>query len=242
VYFPVALNLKDRMVVVIGGNDEATRKVQGLLACGARLIVVSPTATPTLQQLVARGRLTLCQRGYRYGDLEGALLAVVCDPLHGAEARAEADQRGVLLNVLDRPELCDFIAVAKFSRDGLQFAIHTSGKSAALSRRIREQLEAEFGELYADLTRTLGEMRPVVRRIILSSEHRRRFWLELVSDELLDRVEAGLPPAQLGQEILDRAEAYRRELAGDDRVTLAHGTHDGKAYIEASNHAASGRQ
>jgi siroheme synthase-like protein len=209
-YFPVALDLNGRLALVIGGDAEAARKVRALLACEARVTVLSPSVSSEIEQLADAGRVTLVSREYREGDLEGAFLAVVCDPACGERVRAEAGRRGVLLNVLDRPALCDFIAVATFSRDGLQFGVHSSGKSGVLSRRIRERLEREFGEPYAELTRVLGELRPAVAELIPTAAGRRRFWLDVVDAELLERIDRGLDPGSLREEILRRAEAFVR--------------------------------
>jgi len=211
-YFPVALDLHGRRALVLGGGAEATRKVRALLACESRVTVVSPSVSPEIQRLADGGRVTLVSREYREGDLDGSFLAVVCDPALGERVRAEADRRGVLLNVLDRPGLCDFIAVATFSRDGLQFGVHTSGNSGALSRRIRERLQREFGEPYAELTRLLGELRPTVAELIPGAAGRRRFWLDVVDVELLTRIDRGLDPESLREEIVRRAEAFAREI------------------------------
>jgi len=204
-YLPVALKLKDRRVVIFGGDEEATGKVEAVLACEGHPVVISPSVTPSIERLASAGRLTLLRRHYREGDLEGAFVAIACDPAEGERVRAEADRRGVLLNVLDQTHLCDYIAVATFARDGLQFAVHSSGKSAALSRRVRERLQRQFDERYARLTRLLGELRPAVRELIPAAEARRRFWLELVSEELLDRIDRGLEPESLREEIMSRA-------------------------------------
>jgi len=210
-YFPIALDLRDRRAVVIGGNAEAARKVESLLGCEAQVTVLGPSVAPAIVRLAESRRVILVRRQYREGDLEGAFLAVLCDPALAGPVRDEADRRGVLLNVLDRPALCDFIAVATFSRDGLQFGVHTSGKSGALSRRIRERLEREFGEPYAELTRVLGELRPFVAGRIPAPADRRRFWLEAVDAELLDRIDRGLAPESVREEIARRAETFVRE-------------------------------
>jgi precorrin-2 dehydrogenase / sirohydrochlorin ferrochelatase len=213
VYFPVAWNLKGRKALVIGGGAEATRKVRALLECEARVTVVSPGVSAEIEQFAGAGRVTLVEREYREGDLDGVSLAIVCDPALGERARAEADRRGVLLNVVDRPALCDFIAVATFSRDGLQFGVHTSGKSGALARRIRERLQLEFGEPYGELTRVLGALRPAVARLIPGAAERRRFWLDVVDAGLLERIDGGVAPESLREEILRHAETLAREIA-----------------------------
>lgn len=208
VYFPVALKLRDRKVVFIGGGEEARRKIKAMAPCGARLVVVSPDPGPAIRKLAEAGRVTLVDRPYRCGDLEGALLAVCCQAEVSEAVHAEAVRRGVLLNAVDQPELCDVIAMANFSRDGLQVGVHSSGKSAALARRVRERFEAELGPTYAELTNLLGRLRPIVHGMIPTAEGRRRFWLELVDAELLDRVGTTLSMEDLKREILARAEAF----------------------------------
>ncbi|MFQ5795332.1 MAG: bifunctional precorrin-2 dehydrogenase/sirohydrochlorin ferrochelatase [Candidatus Bipolaricaulia bacterium] len=208
-YYPVALKLKDREVVIVGGNEEATRKLHSLLPCEPRLTVISPQVTGAIAQLAKAGKLRLIKRTYRHGDLDGAFMAIVCTPAVSQALRAEAVERKVLINVLDQAELRDYINVAMFSRDGLQIGIHTSGKSAALSRRIRERLERQLGEEYAALTQLLGEMRLIVKGMIRTPERRRSFWLGAVNAELLEKVENGLSMEALREEILRKAKGYR---------------------------------
>jgi precorrin-2 dehydrogenase/sirohydrochlorin ferrochelatase len=212
-YYPVALDLKGRRVVVLGGDEEAARKTETLLACDADVTVVSAAAEAAIRDLAQAGRVNWVSRDYRDGDLDGALLAVACDPACGQRARVEADRRGVLLNVLDQKELCDFIAVATFSRDGLQFGVHSSGNSAVLARRIRERLERQFEEPYADLTRMLGDLRPEVHKVIPSAPGRRRFWLDVIGEDILDRVEQGLDIEVLREEILARAVEFAGNMS-----------------------------
>ncbi|MFB6273064.1 MAG: bifunctional precorrin-2 dehydrogenase/sirohydrochlorin ferrochelatase [Salinibacter sp.] len=219
-YFPVALKLDGKQAVVVGGDDEATHKANQLLEVGAELTVISSDPTERLQRQADAGELTLKRRSYRHGDLHGAFLAIVCDQSVGEAARAEADERRVWLNVLDRAELCDFIAVATFSRDGLQFGVHSSGKSAALSRRVRERLQTEFDERYAELTRALGEVRPIVNGMIPTPQARRAFWLEAIDHEFLERVEADQVSFEaLKDELIERASSYHPDGHGHPQST-----------------------
>jgi len=212
-YLPVALQLRDRSVVIIGGDAEAARKAKQVLSCGARVTVVSPDAAAEIVEFAKDGRLKWLQRGYQDRDLEGAMVAICCDPEVAHAVREEAIRRGVLLNALDQTALCDFIALATFSRDGLQFGVHSSGKSAALTRRIRERLQRQFGDAYAELTRTLGEVRPVVREIIDTPQGRRTFWLGVITGEFLERIERGFSPERLKKEIHEQAVAFARRQA-----------------------------
>lgn len=190
-YLPVALRISGRTVVVIGGDEEAAAKVRKLLPLNCNLIVISAAVTPEIALSAARGELRWIRRPYQPGDLRDVLLAFICDASLAASARHEAATSGVLLNVLDRPELSDVNAVAFFDRAGLQIGVHSSGQSAALSRRIRERLEAQFGEGYGDLVQTLGTLRPLIRSRIASPGARRALWLEVVNQRLLDDAESG---------------------------------------------------
>jgi len=190
-YLPVGLRVDGRRVVVIGGDHEAEIKVEKLLAARARIKVISDAPVPGIETRAAAGALTLIRRAYRRGDLAGAFAAFVCDTRFAVPARAEADHRRVLLNVLDRGDLCDFIAMAYVARDGLQIAVHSSGKSAALTRRIREDLEERYGEGFAELAGVLGELRSAVKQLIPSGETRRGLWLDTVDAALVTEVAAG---------------------------------------------------
>jgi siroheme synthase-like protein len=207
-YYPVALDLRGRGVVVVGGGEEAAAKVARLLASGACLRVISPTAVPAIRDLAAAGEILWLVRRYRPGDLRGARLAIVCEPEAAAAVREEAEAANCLVNVVDWPAACDFLAVAHFDCEGLQVAVHTSGQSAALSRRLRERLQHRIGQPYGQLARVLGELRPVVRALIPNAAARRDFWLERVSPGLLEQVEAGgFAPEPFRAEVLARAGA-----------------------------------
>jgi len=203
-YFPVALKLENRKVVIFGGDQEAVMKVEKLLPTGARIFVISEEVEQEIEEHAKDGNLNWISRTYQPGDLEDAAIAIVCDVALGPEIRIEAEERNVMLNVLDKTELCDFIAVATFSRDGLQFGVHSSGKSAALSRRVRERLEDQFGVEYSKLVHLLGEIRPQVFERFSTFAERRAFWLETVTHELLDRIDQGEAVETIQAEILER--------------------------------------
>jgi precorrin-2 dehydrogenase len=163
-HYPVFLDLTGRSCCVVGGGSVAERKVEGLLAAGARLTVVSPTLTPRLQALARAGHLRHVGREYRAGDLAGQQLAFAAtdDGAVNAVVAAEAHARGVWLNAADDPPHCSFILPSVLRRGPLQVAVATGGASPALSRAIREELEAYFTEDYAALASLAAEVRQEV--------------------------------------------------------------------------------
>jgi siroheme synthase-like protein len=164
-FYPVLLQLQGRPCVVIGGGAVAARKVEGLLAAGADVTVVSPTLSPALSALHAAGRLRHVERAYRKGDLAGAALAftAVDDADTTAAVAGEARRRGVWLNAADDPAHCSIILPAVLRRGALTIAVASGGASPALTRALREHLEAALGPEWATLAELAAEARRELR-------------------------------------------------------------------------------
>ena len=144
-YYPAYLDLAGRRAVVIGGGDVAERKIAQLLASGADVTLVSPGATPEVARLAADGAVRWIRRAYTPGDLAGAWIAVAAtdDEAVNRAVHAEAERERTLLNVVDRTELCGFIAPSIVERGPVTFAISTAGASPALARKLRELIGGE---------------------------------------------------------------------------------------------------
>jgi len=159
-YYPVCLDIRGRDCLVVGGGGVGARKAKGLLAAGARVTVVSPELTPELQALTpdpVRWR----QRGYRPEDLDGMFLVfgATDDEALNRRIYADAGERNVLCNIADRPEVCSFILPSVVRRGDLLIAISTSGKSPAFAKKLRKDLERQYGEGYARFLRLMGAIR-----------------------------------------------------------------------------------
>jgi precorrin-2 dehydrogenase/sirohydrochlorin ferrochelatase len=108
-------------------------------------------------------------------------------------ARVASDARaaGVLVNVVDRPELCDFIVPAVVERGRLRIAVSTGGASPSLARRLREKLEREFGTEYATYLDVMAEVRRDVLSRDLSPAARRRLFERLSQDDVIAKARRG---------------------------------------------------
>ena len=171
-YYPVFLDLANRPCLVVGGGPVAEGKVEGLLAAGARVTVVSPAVTARLQAWAADGRLRHLSREYRALDLEGHQVAFVAtdDPgLSGAVAD-EGRARGIWVNAADEPARCDFILPSIIRRGRLVVAVSTGGASPAAARAIREELEAYLTEEHAMLVELAADVRRDFRRRGVSAD------------------------------------------------------------------------
>ena len=141
-YYPVYLNLTERPTVVIGGGTIAEGKVLGLLEADARVNLIAPEISSRLRDLAANGKIHWEQRSYQPGDLAGTMLAISAtdDPQVNQRVWDEAHERGIPINVVDDPPLCDFIAPAIVRRGDITLAISTNGKMPALAAYLRRQL------------------------------------------------------------------------------------------------------
>jgi precorrin-2 dehydrogenase / sirohydrochlorin ferrochelatase len=159
--FPMFLKLNGRPCLVVGAGSVGTPKIEGLLVTGADVIVVAPRASAAVQAWAEAGELAWHARNFESCDLDGIFLVVVATSSRALNDLVfrEAQQRGVLTNVVDDPPRCDFYYPAVVRRGALQIAISTDGKSPALAQRLRRQFELEFGPEYEDWVKELGEER-----------------------------------------------------------------------------------
>ncbi len=192
-YYPAYLDLTERRCVVIGAGVIAERKATQLLASGADVTLVSPTATDELERLADQRKLRWIKRDYARGDLAGAMLAIAAtdDEDVNRQVHAEAQREKTLLNVVDVTPLCGFIAPSIIERGPVTVAISTAGTSPALARKLRELMDGgSCGCLeWADAAGVLAEVRAELRarKATVPPEA----WQQAMDDELLDMVENG---------------------------------------------------
>lgn len=183
----------------------AARKVEGLLAADAQVTVISPDIIPELQSLVDSGDISLTQRAYQNGDLEGAYLVIAAtdDLSVNRTVWTEANRRGCLINVVDDPEHSTFILPAILQRGEMGVAISTGGGSPALARRLRERLEDSIGPEYGILTELMAELRPEIKASFSPGDARLRAALRVVDSNILHIIQ---------QQGRDAALTYARKL------------------------------
>lgn len=164
-YYPVFLDIAGKPVVVIGGGNIAHVKVVGLLKAGAEVTVVSPELNAEMAALSAQGRFRHFQRDYEPGDLEGYTLAFVAtdDRSVNSTVADEGKARKVWVNAVDDPPYCDFIMPGIAQKGDLIIAISTSGRSPAMARKMREEIEAFLTEDYAAMLELAAEVRAELR-------------------------------------------------------------------------------
>lgn len=185
-YFPINLDIRDKPVVLVGGGAVAARKCLALLAAGARVTVIAPELDQGLGELCAQGEIRHLARQFTPGDLAGAFLALAATD--SAEVNAavagEASARGILADIADAPELGAFTLPALLRRGDLLIAVSTGGKSPALARRIRRELEERYGPEYGTAVMLLGKLREKLLTEKGNSAYNKELFNELVDHDL----------------------------------------------------------
>jgi len=160
-FYAINLRLAGRLCLVVGGGQVAARKTTGLLACRARVRLVSPSLVAPLAAIAAKGEIEWLARPYQEDDLAGAMLvfAATDNPAVQQQISRDAEKRGIFVNRADDPLSGDFHLPASLKRGDLLITFSTGGKSPALSAALRRQLEEKFGDAYAPLTELCGRLR-----------------------------------------------------------------------------------
>ena len=209
-FYPICLDLEARHCVVVGGGRVAERKVLGLLSCRAQVSVISPLLTEELQLQHARGTLQWIDREYQQGDLAGAFLVIAAtdDEETQKQVYEEADANNLLLNVADVTQRCNFILPATARRGDLAISVSTAGKSPALARKIRMELEKRYGPEYRVLVNILGGIRPQVLASGLPQSENEELFKQLLHDDMEEWIK---------NKKLDSIEKHFRTVL-DDRI------------------------
>jgi len=193
--FPMFLKLAGRQCLVVGAGKVGEPKIGGLIDSGARIHVVAIEATGQVRDWAAAGKIDLELRAFSTNDLDGKFLAIVATASKHLNQLVyrEANERGVLCNVVDVPEYCDFFYPAVVRRGDLQIAISTNGQSPSLAQKLRQQLEVQFGPGYAAWVEQLGETRRLILASDLDTETKSDLLHSLASREAFEAALAKIP-------------------------------------------------
>lgn len=197
-YYPVMLDVRGRLAIVVGGDRVAAEKAAGLAASGADVRVISPQFCEELLAQAEHKRVTLCHKAYEPGDLAEAFVVIAAtnDPQLVQAIWAETQERGQLVNIVDIPANCSFILPSILRREPLTIAVSTEGASPSLAKRIRQDLEEIFPPAYGTYLRLAALARTYLRQHGVSYDQRDDFFSDFhTSDVLASLVEEDVPRA-----------------------------------------------
>ncbi len=198
--FPMFMKLAGKPCLVVGAGKVGEPKIGGLIDTGAHIQVVALTAGEQVRAWASAGKINLDLRSFLATDLDSKYLAVVATASRRLNEliHREAQRRGVLCNVADVPEYCDFFYPAVVRRGDLQIAISTNGQSPALAQKLRRLLERQFGEGYAEWVRQLGETRRLILASNLDQDCKWELLHSLASREAFEAALAKVPQLREG--------------------------------------------
>ncbi len=184
-FYIACLRLTGRRCVVVGGGDVGLEKVEGLLACDGRVVLIAPEAGPELERLATEGSIGWERREYRTGDLEATFIAIAATSDTDVNIRVydDAEQRAMLVNVVDVPPLCNFILPAVVRTGPLAIAISTAGASPALAKRIKREIAETYGPEHARLAELLNDVRGWAKGTLPTYQDRKAFFEGIVNGE-----------------------------------------------------------
>lgn len=185
-FYIACLKLTGRRCLVVGGGEIGLDKVEGLLACDGDVTLIAPFAVQQLEQLAAEGSIRWERREYAgMPDLEGVFMVIAATDDTDVNIRIfdDAEERAMLVNVVDVPPLCNFILPAIVRSGPLAIAISTAGASPALAKRMKNEIAAEYGEDHARLAVILNDVRGWAKSTLPTYQDRKVFFEGIVNGE-----------------------------------------------------------
>ncbi len=189
-YYPIYLDISNKRCAIIGGGEVAGRKAARLLDCGACVTVVGRSLAPALEALKRENRIGHIAADYREEHLAGSFLVIGAtdSPEVNEQVYRDAKKKGILVNIVDDPQRCDFILPSLLERGDLSIAVSTGGKSPALARKLRLELARRYGPEYEILLRVMGVLRERVISRGEPSEANREVFESVVNSDILERI------------------------------------------------------
>jgi len=181
--YPIMLDVRGRLAVVVGGGTVGLRKVRSLLGAAARVRLVAEQVADEADL----GGVELLKESYRPEALVGASLVFACTDDRELNSRIARDARraGALVNAADQPEDCDFYLPAVAADGDVVLAVGTGGSSPALAARLTEQLAAALPERVGEYAAALGRLRERLKDNVPDATRRGEIMKALAGPEAL---------------------------------------------------------
>lgn len=193
-FYPVFLTrLDQKRVILLGGNEEAERKTEELLSFGAVVHVISSQVTKRMQTRVNQGDITWTARDYRYGDLTDAFFIIAADysPQIAEAVSKEANEKNLLINVMDNIPLSNSAFGSVVSQGKLTVSFSTNGLAPALAVRLKERFQNELDDAYGNFLEMADAIRDPVMKTFKDPDHRKDLWYKWVDSETISLLREG---------------------------------------------------
>ena len=194
-YFPFFMELSKQSILLIGGGEVAERKLDLLLKANASVTIVSPEFTSYIEELFVNKNINPVKDYYNIKYLTSASFAFVIaatnDESLNEQVAKDANDNKILVNVVDKPKICDFIFPSILERGPITVAVSTGGASPVLARMLRTKLETMIPGAYGRLAKIVSENRIPVRKKLVNSKSNGIFWEQMLNGKFLALVLSG---------------------------------------------------
>src|SRR4051795_1952168 len=192
-YYPIYIDIEDHAVLIVGGGVVCARKAETMMRYGGRVTIVSPEITDEIAKWEGDGVLAVRRKLYAEADLDGASIVIAStdDPCVNARVARDCRRRKIPVNVVDVTPLCEFIVPAIIEKGSIQIAVSTGGKSPALARTLKEDLQRAIGPEYAEVNDVLGSLREEAKKVLPTDVDRKRFFDAIIANGILDMLREG---------------------------------------------------
>ena len=194
-YFPFFMELSKQSILLIGGGEVAERKLDLLLKANASVTIVSPEFTSYIEELFVNKNINPVKDYYNIKYLTSASFAFVIaatnDESLNEQIAKDANDNKILVNVVDKPKICDFIFPSILERGPITVAVSTGGASPVLARMLRTKLETMIPGAYGRLAKIVSENRIPVRKKLVNSKSNGIFWEQMLNGKFLELVLSG---------------------------------------------------
>lgn len=178
-YFPFFIDIGRRKCLVVGGGKVALRKIEKLLPYEPEITVAAPRICEEIRRIKG---ITLIEREFSAGDIEGAFLVIGATDSEktNAEIYRLCTEKGILVNIVDDRDKCGFIFPSLVKKGDISIGVSSSGSSPVFSRYIKERIEEILSERELEIQRLLAESRDKVKRSLPAGEKRREALEEIL--------------------------------------------------------------
>lgn len=215
--FPIFMRVEGRLVVIVGGGDEALAKARLIGQSSAALRIVADAAEPMLLDWIALNGAGHVAEAYRADHLDGAafVFAATGEEALDRQVSEDARARKIPVNAVDRPELCDFFTPALVNRAPVAVAIGTEGAGPVLAQMIRARIDRMLSPSLGPLAALAASLRGAAETLLPKGNVRRGFWSAFFNGAPAEAMAKGDPAEarRAAVELLDRETVPRGHVA-----------------------------
>lgn len=209
-YLPIFYRLQGQPCLIVGGGSIALRKASMLIRSGGVVSVVAPDINQELVGLARQSGGQIFSAPYHRDTLTGfkVVIAATDEDSLNSQVSSDAMNLGLLVNIVDNPQLCNFILPSIIDRSPLTIAVSSSGQSPVLARLLRAKIESMIPAGYGRLAQLLGKFRDKAKARYKSFDQRRDFWESVLEGPIAELMLAGktdAAEAMLGEQLDNEA-------------------------------------